>query len=535
MAKEPSKRLRCAIYTRKSSEEGLEQEFNSLDAQREAGEAYVRSQAHEGWTLIKTAYDDGGFSGGNVDRPGLKMLMADIKAGKIDIVVVYKVDRLTRSLSDFAQLIQTFETHGTSFVSVTQQFNTTTSMGRLMLNVLLSFAQFEREVTGERIRDKIAASKKKGMWMGGVVPMGYVTQNRKLIIKEEDAEIIQHIFRRYAALGTVSSLMHELRAQGIKTRKNTSESGRSHGGCFFSRGHLYAILKNKIYLGEIIHKGTAHPGEHDAIIDEELWKDVQATLAVNRRVFKSDIRTKSPSLLKGLIFDSAGNKMSPSHGQRGKRRYRYYVSRALLEDRPNEAGLVPRLPAHEVEMLVEREVLSLLTNNEGTKRKASELSNLDEGPRRSALRTFINKVTIEKETISLEILLDNQNKTQKITLPFRCDRRGGKSKLISKGDKPLFDEGPRESLVNAIARAWNWRRKLETGSVLSLTAIAESEGVTLAYVTRLLRFAWLAPDILEAILNGKAPNNFSGSFLRRPIPLDWNEQRKAFGFETKAA
>ncbi|MFZ2469191.1 MAG: recombinase family protein, partial [Parvibaculum sedimenti] len=335
MAKEPVKPQRCAIYTRKSSEEGLEQEFNSLDAQREAGEAYIKSQSHEGWKLIKTAYDDGGFSGGNVERPGLRRLTADIEARKIDIVVVYKVDRLTRSLSDFARLIQVFEQNDVSFVSVTQQFNTTTSMGRLMLNVLLSFAQFEREVTGERIRDKIAASKKKGMWMGGTVPMGYEARDRKLLIKEKDAEVVRHIFRRYLELGNVSSLMHELRAQGTRTRAYTSEAGRAFGGRLFSRGHLYAILNNRLYLGEIVHKGVSHPGEHEAVIDQTLWDEVQKTLASNRHSFKTDLRVESPSFLKGLLQDSVGNRMSPSHGQKRHHRYRYYVSRAILEDRPD--------------------------------------------------------------------------------------------------------------------------------------------------------------------------------------------------------
>lgn len=371
--------------------------------------------------------------------------------------------------------------------------------------------------------------------------MGYEVQDRKLEINEADAKVIRHIFRRYVALGRVSGLMHELRAQGIRTRKTTATSGRTRGGCFFSRGHLYAILNNRLYLGEIVHKGTSHPGQHKAIINQELWDEVQKTLSLNRRAFTSDLRVDSPSFIKGLIYDSAGNKMSPSHGQKSKRRYRYYISRALLEERHGEAGTVSRMPAHEIEMLVEREVLNALAANETTKRKAGELSGLDEGPRRIALRSMIRKVVISDKNVTIDILLegvDSQNGTHEMTtlmLPFRLEKRGGKSKLIASSNEPVFEERPRDTLVNAIAKAWSWRRKLESGSVDSLTAIAKDEGVTLAYVSRMLRFAWLAPDIIEAILSGKAPDNFSGMSLRIPLPLDWNEQRKSFGFEKKAA
>ena len=306
----------CAVYTRKSSEEGLEQDFNSLDAQREAGTAYIKSQQHEGWRSLTTHYDDGGYSGGTLDRPALQRLLADIRAGKVQIVVVYKVDRLTRSLADFAKLIELFDAHGVSFVSVTQQFNTTTSMGRLMLNVLLSFAQFEREVTGERIRDKIAASKKKGMWMGGTPPLGYDVKDRKLVVNEAEAELVRHIFRRYVELGTVAKLTAALEAEGHRTKRYTSTSGRTFGGRAFSRGHLYRILSNRIYLGEIVHKDASYPGEHRAIVDPALWDRVQALLAANHHAARTDERVASPALLKGLIFDGAGNRMkSQSCGQ----------------------------------------------------------------------------------------------------------------------------------------------------------------------------------------------------------------------------
>src|SRR5712692_2621243 len=318
---------RCAIYTRKSSEEGLEQSFNSLDAQREACTAYIASQRHEGWKLVNTHYDDGGYSGGTLERPALTQLLADIDSGRIDTVVVYKVDRLTRSLADFAKIVEIFDAKGVSFVSVTQQFNTTTSMGRLTLNVLLSFAQFEREVTGERIRDKIAASKRKGIWMGGVPPLGYAVRDRKLIVVESEAETVRHIFRRYAALGSVRLLTAELEADGIAGKSWTSASGRSWGGKPIGRGALYVMLQNRIYRGETVHKNETYPGEHQAIIDPALWSAVHARLSENTAERGAGIRVKNPSLLTGLLFDSEGHRMTPTHAVKKGTHYRYYVSR----------------------------------------------------------------------------------------------------------------------------------------------------------------------------------------------------------------
>jgi site-specific DNA recombinase len=303
--------LRCAVYTRKSSEHGLEQDFNSLDAQREAGEAYIKSQAHEGWKLIKTHYDDGGLSGGTLERPALQLLLTDIRARKIDVVVVYKVDRLTRSLADFAKLVELFEAHGVSFVSVTQQFNTTTSMGRLTLNVLLSFAQFEREVAGERIRDKFAASRRRGMWMGGTIPLGYDVKDRKLVVNRREAETVRLIFQRYLALGCVSKLRAELDRRGVRSKQRTLMSGQVLGGCSFGRGALYHLLRNRIYRGKVLHKGVTYPGEHQAIVNEELWNAVQAKLSghVQRQ---RRTRIESGALLSGLIFDDHSNRMTPT-------------------------------------------------------------------------------------------------------------------------------------------------------------------------------------------------------------------------------
>src|ERR1700704_6123996 len=303
--------LRCAVYTRKSSEEGLEQEFNSLHAQREACEAFIRSQRHEGWSCLPQGYDDGGRSGGNLERPALQQLLAEIREGKVDVVVVYKIDRLTRSLADFAKIVEIFDAKGVSFVSVTQQFNTTTSMGRLTLNVLLSFAQFEREVTGERIRDKIAASKKKGMWMGGMPPLGYRASDHKLIVIDSEAETVRHIFRRYAALGSVRLLQEELEAQGIRSKRWTSTTGRRWGGKPIVRGALYRMLQNRIYRGEIVHKDQHYSGEHTPIVDEALWGDVQTKLDTNAVERRSGATTKNASLLAGLLFDGQGHRMTP--------------------------------------------------------------------------------------------------------------------------------------------------------------------------------------------------------------------------------
>jgi DNA invertase Pin-like site-specific DNA recombinase len=323
-------RARCAIYTRKSSEEGLEQEFHSLLAQREACEAFITSQQHEGWVCPRDGYDDGGFSGATIDRPALQRLLADIAAGRVDTVVVYKIDRLTRSLTDFAKIVEILDARSASFVSVTQQFNTTSSMGRLTLNVLLSFAQFEREVIGERIRDKIAASKKKGMWMGGVPPLGYRVRDRKLVIVDSEAELVRSIFRRYAELGSVRLLKKELEAQGSKSKSWTSASGRLIGGKPFSRGALYLMLRNRTYRGEIVHKGQSHPGEHPPIIDQPLWDAVQAQLTGNSGGRNAGTSTRQPRLLAGMLLDAGGNRMTPSYAVKKDTRYHYYVSRPLI-------------------------------------------------------------------------------------------------------------------------------------------------------------------------------------------------------------
>ena len=358
-----TKVVRCAIYTRVSTDQGLEQDFNSLDAQYDASQSYIRSQAHAGWSLLRAKYDDGGFSGGNTDRPALQRLLEDIQSGKIDVIVVYKVDRLTRSLADFAKLVELFDKHDVSFVSVTQQFNTTTSMGRLTLNVLLSFAQFEREVTSERIRDKIAASKRKGLWVGGMAPLGYDTKDRKITVNEAEADCVRVIFRGYVKLGSLNLLMADLRIRGIVTKVRTLKTGETVGGIPFTRGPLAHLLRNRFYLGEVVFKGEILAGEQPAIVDRDLFEAVQAKL--NDQVTNHKVsRTKSEALLSGRIFDDRGHRMTPSHARKRGIKYRYYISSVLLQGRPKQAGTVSRIPAHEIETLVIKAVRNHL--NEST-------------------------------------------------------------------------------------------------------------------------------------------------------------------------
>jgi DNA invertase Pin-like site-specific DNA recombinase len=351
----PNRRLRCAIYTRKSTEEGLDMEFNTLDAQREACEAYIASQRSEGWVATRDRYDDGGFSGGNLERPGLKQLLTDIDDGLIDVVVVYKIDRLSRSLMDFSKLVEIFDRNGVTFVSVTQSFNTTTSMGRLTLNILLSFAQFEREVIGERIRDKVAASRKRGIWMGGYVPLGYDVQDRKLVVNDVEAASVRRIFERFVELGSATVLARELRREGFRNKQGT----------LIDKGYLYRLLKNRVYRGEAVHKGTAYPGEHDAIIDDDLWERAHAILQESPRKRANNSRSRTPALLKGLIFSDAGAAMTPTSTKKGAKLYRYYVSMDVIRNRETGDETAPmRLAAGMVEDAVVTEVRRILQTPE---------------------------------------------------------------------------------------------------------------------------------------------------------------------------
>ncbi|MDD9921603.1 MAG: recombinase family protein [Boseongicola sp.] len=351
IAARPNRRLRCAIYTRKSTEEGLDMEFNTLDAQREACEAYIASQKSEGWVATRDRYDDGGFSGGNLERPGLKQLLTDIEDGLIDVVVVYKIDRLSRSLMDFSKLVEIFDRNGVTFVSVTQSFNTTTSMGRLTLNILLSFAQFEREVIGERIRDKVAASRKRGIWMGGYVPLGYDVQDRELVVNDSEAASVRRIFERFVELGSATVLARELRREGFRNKQGT----------LIDKGYLYRLLKNRVYRGEAVHKGTAYPGEHDAIIDDNLWDRAHAILQESPRKRANNSRSRTPALLKGLIFSDTGAAMTPTSTKKGAKLYRYYVSMDVIRNRETGEETAPtRLAAGMVEDAVVTEVRRIL-------------------------------------------------------------------------------------------------------------------------------------------------------------------------------
>jgi DNA invertase Pin-like site-specific DNA recombinase len=565
--------LHCAVYTRKSSEEGLEQDFNSLDAQREACEAYIKSQAGEGWRLVRTRYDDGGISGGTMERLALKSLLADIEARRVDIVVVYKVDRLTRSLADFAKIVEVFDRAGASFVSVTQAFNTTTSMGRLTLNMLLSFAQFEREITGERIRDKIAASKKKGMWMGGNPPLGYDVGDRKLMVNEPEAEMVRHIFRRHVALGSVRCLKQELDAAGILSKIRVAESGRRWGGKPFARGALYLMLRNRIYLGETVHKDKSYPGEHEGIVDRELWDAVQAKLAENRVERAKGSAKGDPSLLAGLLFDDQGNRMTPSHAVKNGKRYRYYVSRPLITGSRTAAPDGRRIPAAEIERLVTDRVCAFLSSDseifEATQsgnrevaelkrliERAAELSKawtpLSSAQTRSILRALIARVDLQATTVEIhlvparlpDLLRDNPLDTppasecaedadrMTLSVPARFRRVGKETRMIISGIGPNeSEEKPDPSLIKLIVKAHRLNEELMSEN-LGIGDVAESEGVHRSYVSRLIRLAFLSPEITEAILDGHQPIELTAAKLMQVsrLPIAWRAQKQALGF-----
>jgi DNA invertase Pin-like site-specific DNA recombinase len=509
---------RCAIYTRKSTEEGLDQAFNSLDAQREACEAYIKSQAHEGWKLIKTAYDDGGFSGGSMERPAVQRLMTDLKQGLIDIVVVYKVDRLTRSLADFAKIVEIVDVHGASFVSVTQQFNTTTSMGRLTLNVLLSFAQFEREVTGERIRDKIAASKRKGMWMGGTVPFGYDVKDRQLVVNEAEAETVRRMFNRYLELGCVNLLAAELREEGVVSKLKVSRRGNQSGGQPFERGALYHLLQNQIYLGMVCHKGEAHPGQHPAIVPQELWEAVQRALA-SSRVMRRNVRlAERAHMLVGKLKDSRGVSMVPvsTHKANGQR-YRYYVSGDLVRGRKsNEAGVM-RLPADELEQLVEREIRRRLPNVEA---RQWDTATIEERWRR--INAAISAVTIR--TTEIELALTDG---EAVCIPATLNLRASGATIVRADGNAGYAKIDR-ALVRAVVLASYWRELLETGEARTPHDIARLEGCRVSYVQRHLPLAFLAPRLIESIINGQQPSSLALSgLIERPPGPSWTAHASA--------
>ena len=562
--RERRRTVRCAIYTRKSTEEGLEQEFNSLDAQHEACAAYVASQRHEGWRLTPERYDDGGISGGTLDRPGLQHLLAAIDAGEVTMIVVYKIDRLTRSLADFAKLVERFDAAGCSFVSVTQSFNTSTSMGRLTLNVLLSFAQFEREVTAERIRDKIAASKKRGIWMGGTVPLGYRAADRRLVIDPEEAALVRRIFERYLALGSVRRLKAELDSAGLRTPERVYPSGRQSGGAAFSRGKLYAMLSNPIYVGRIRHKSTVHPGQHEPIVEDALWRAIQERLASSRQSATSGTRGDHSSPLAGRVVDPAGRSMRPSHAMKRGRRYRYYISAELIEGSIATGARGWRVPADEIEgalgqviaaRLRDPYVASALIGESrcGTSDAHAFLARIGEvadrladGPNRERsrlLRSLVCSVRLSETSLQAEVAFDQLGagigtdddrpfieSTRPICIeaPIRLVRRGAGLRLVLQG-AAASRAVPDPKLVSTIITA---RRLLEDyadpAQRRSVTEIAGRAGMNTGDASRLLQLAFLAPDIIGRILDGTQSASLTAQRLKRlgDLPLLWDEQRQ---------
>jgi len=522
----PSKLARCAIYTRKSTDHNLDLEFNSLDAQREACEAYIKSQAHEGWRLLPGNFDDGGLSGASLDRPALQALLSEIQAGKVDVVVVYKVDRLTRSLADFAKLVELFDRHGVSFISITQSFNTTTSMGRLTLNVLLSFAQFEREVIGERVRDKIGASKRKGIWMGGPVPLGYASVNKKIVVVPDEAETVRLIFTRYLELGSVRLLTADLDKRGVRSKVRVLSGGRTSGGGRFGVGALSHFLKNRIYIGEINYRGEVHPGEHKPILEKPVFEQVQAKLASNNVERQLKLKS-SPSLLTGRIFDDRGNRMVPSHTLKNGVRYRYYVSSAIQQKRDSEAGSVARVPAPEIEDLVMNAVHAFLEKGSRT----GELSN-------AAVLANLARVVITPTVINVQIAdaavnspspnADGVQQSQEPTIvpvPWQPSNFVAVKGVILNApqEEPTLRPEARDAILGAIAKSRMWLDELIRDRV-SINDIATREGKVERHVRLLLPLAFVSPGMVRAVASGSAPAGLTVTGLAKRVPLLWGRQ-----------
>lgn len=511
MASSLPKTLRCAIYTRKSTEHGLELEFNSLDAQREACEAYIKSQASQGWKALPQLYDDPAFSGGNLERPALKRLLADIEADRVDVVVVYKIDRLTRSLADFAKLVEAFDARSISFVAVTQQFNTTTSMGRLTLNVLLSFAQFERELSSERVRDKIAASRAKGKWTGGNVPFGYRTENKKLVIDDQEAKVVQYIFKRYLELGSFGSLVLDLDAKGIRSRMKKAKKSDARVASPFTYGPLAYLLNNRLYIGEVPHKDKWHLGEHPPIIAKATFDAVQAKLAANS-VTRKNRRSESGALLMGKLFDDRDNRMSPSYSTKKGVRYRFYVSAALLRGRKAEAGSLTRVPATELEFAVLQAVRTQCNRSDPAVISDAEL-----------VETYVERVTVAKSAITIvfpsHIGFDNLN------IPWIHTANGTTSSNHQADDSNETDT----ILVHAVARAHARMKDLAAGRFETIESLAASAKAHPKMLRQELRLAFLAPDIITAILQGDQPAGLTLTATLPTLPLSWAAQRRAIG------
>lgn len=513
MSTKPLKLFRCAIYTRKSTEHGLELEFNSLHAQREACEAYIKSQTHEGWKAISKHYDDPAYSGGNMDRPALQKLLEDIDAGHVDVIVVYKIDRLTRSLADFAKLVELFDRKAISFVAVTQQFNTTTSMGRLTLNVLLSFAQFERELSSERVRDKVAASRKKGKWTGGSVPLGYDAKDKKLVVNQAEANNVRTIFARYLALKSLQKLIDELNNKGIVTKKRAI-NGKIAGGAPFTYGPLAYLLKSRTYLGEMGHKGIWYPGEHEAIVDSELFDAVQDLLKTNS-VTRQQQRSGNQSLLGGLLFDDRGNRMSPSFSTKRGVRYRFYVSSAILTGRREQAGSVKRVSAPDLEDSIVAALRDRFSQTSG------DLN--DQGH----IAAHVERVVVGQDKLLITLKADDQNGSL-IELARSRPPASPRARIESDVHQPANE--PDIGLIHAVARAHLWLKALADGTYRSIEELAAVVKWHPKVIRKLLRLAFLAPDITEAIMIGTQPKSLSVSALQEISAHAWDQQRRALGF-----
>jgi site-specific DNA recombinase len=533
-----SKLARCAIYTRKSTEYNLELAFNSLDAQREACEAYIKSQAHEGWRLIPDRYDDGAFSGASLERPALQQLLADVRAGKIDIVLVYKVDRLTRSLADFAKLIELFDARDVSFVSVTQSFNTSSSMGRLTLNVLLSFAQFERELIGERVRDKIAASKRKGIWVGGPVPLGYAAVDKKIVVVPAEAAAVRMIFTRYLELGSVRALARDLDRRGIRSKPRRLSNGRTIGGGRFGVGALAYLLKNRFYVGEVVYRGEVHRGEQEPILDPTLFEAVQTKLAAQARARRSRLRG-SLAILSGRLFDDRGNRMSSTHTNKGGARYRYY---AVLQKKPQAPGSISRIPAAEVETLV----LAALRNHLSASGAGKQLSDND----RDLVAHHVERITLTANRIELRLRQIVDEAPPKLGSNVSASVSSGPAIPIAKAiaipwtspvtaaakgiirvpahNTPMAPSR-RDALLIAIAKARQWMDDLAHARAASFAVIARREAKVERHIRLLAALAFVSPRIVSALLEGCVPVDLTLTKFVRAVPWSWAEQERRVG------
>jgi site-specific DNA recombinase len=533
--KAPSIRpVRCAIYTRVSTDHGLDQEFNSLDAQYDAASSYIKSQAHAGWTLIRSRYDDGGFSGGSTDRPDLQRLLDDIRSRKLDVIVVYKVDRLTRSLADFAKLVELFDAHGVSFVSVTQQFNTTTSMGRLTLNVLLSFAQFEREVTSERIRDKIAASKRKGLWVGGPLPLGYHMNDDKIAAIEDEAERVRLIYRRYLELGSVNALVRDLRERNVRTKARLLATGATRGGVPFGRGSLFYLLRNRFYIGEVKYKDEILPGEQPAIMDRALFDAVQSRLT-DQWTNRTTIRNASDHLLTGLLFDDAGHRMVPTHATKAGVRYRYYVSLPHLYGESKTASVrsISRIPATDIE-----DIIAETLNEHLIAQKEKPTSSTAGAADRGVVLEQVARIDVCKDRLAIRFKSKDADEASDssdghtISIPWqKPPSRKSRQILVPHGIpnevRPTRIER-RARLVSAIARGRRWLDEIVSGSIIDVQQIAARQKCSVRQVNMTISLAFLAPDLVRAAVEGRLPRGIGVERLR-DAPAEWGRQFEALG------